>query len=185
MTPVIRISEELYGRLASLAEGFDTPSAVIERLLDNNEPNPPAAPASQSEPKPKPHPPAWSHAPRRREITPEMVKLTCKLGDKIYIGVLGIQDAKQELVNIGMNPASAAMYLTAYRSMLVGEVFKRGMKIADSRRMFAHIKKKHGMKAFASAIKAYGLHLRELERDGYPTGSNHRFLGEMKAEFQQ
>jgi len=34
MSPVIRISDELYTRLESHAVGFDTPSALIERLLD-------------------------------------------------------------------------------------------------------------------------------------------------------
>ena len=179
MAPVIRISDELYNRLATLAEGFDTPAAVIERLLNGFRPNSPDDLSSSV-----PRTPASSSAARRRVITKEMTLLVCNLGDKIYVGKISQQDAKKELVRIGMNPASAVMYLTAYRSMLVGEVFKRGMKIADSRRMFAHIKRKHGMQAFASAIKAYALHLRELERDGYPTGSNHRFLAEMKAEMK-
>ena len=34
MCPVIRISDELYERLESQAIGFDTPAALIERLLD-------------------------------------------------------------------------------------------------------------------------------------------------------
>jgi len=34
MSPVIRISDDLYRRLEILAEGFDTPSNVIEKLLN-------------------------------------------------------------------------------------------------------------------------------------------------------
>ncbi|WP_157976419.1 hypothetical protein [Parahaliea mediterranea] len=34
MSQVIRISDELYRRLEALAEGFDTPNNVIERLLE-------------------------------------------------------------------------------------------------------------------------------------------------------
>ncbi len=34
MCPVIRISDDLYKRLEILAEGFDTPSNVIEKLLN-------------------------------------------------------------------------------------------------------------------------------------------------------
>jgi hypothetical protein len=37
MCPVIRISDELFTRLESYAIGFDTPSSVIERLLDEHE----------------------------------------------------------------------------------------------------------------------------------------------------
>lgn len=37
MSPVIRISDELYTRLEQHAEGFDTPANVIERLLDTHE----------------------------------------------------------------------------------------------------------------------------------------------------
>lgn len=32
--PVIRVTDELYRRLEAKAQGFDTPSSVIERLLD-------------------------------------------------------------------------------------------------------------------------------------------------------
>jgi hypothetical protein len=35
--PVIRISDTLYKRLEDLAKGFDTPTGVIERLLDQSE----------------------------------------------------------------------------------------------------------------------------------------------------
>ena len=38
--PVIRISNELYKRLESQAQGFDTPASVIERLLDASENKP-------------------------------------------------------------------------------------------------------------------------------------------------
>lgn len=34
MSPVIRVSEDLYSRLAGRAEGFDSPANVIEKLLD-------------------------------------------------------------------------------------------------------------------------------------------------------
>ena len=34
MSPTIRISQELYERLANQAEGFDTPASVIEKLLE-------------------------------------------------------------------------------------------------------------------------------------------------------
>lgn len=37
MCPVIRVSDELFARLESYAIGFDTPSSVIERLLDKHE----------------------------------------------------------------------------------------------------------------------------------------------------
>lgn len=185
MAPVIRISDELYGRLEALARGFDTPANVIERLLGNSEPEPPASFASiEMTQDTKRHMPSSGFGPRRIGITPEMTKLTGKLGDKIYKGDMRIQDAQRELIRIGMNPASAMMYLMAYRSMLVGEVFKCGMKTADSRRMFSHIKRKYGMGIFSLAIKAYALHLRHLEADGYSVGNKHRFLAEMKAEME-
>ncbi|MBL3591825.1 MAG: hypothetical protein JMN24_18925 [gamma proteobacterium endosymbiont of Lamellibrachia anaximandri] len=37
MSQVIRISDELYKRLEALASGFDTPSNVIETILDAHE----------------------------------------------------------------------------------------------------------------------------------------------------
>jgi hypothetical protein len=37
MCPVIRVTDELFDRLESHAVGFDTPSRVIERLLDQHE----------------------------------------------------------------------------------------------------------------------------------------------------
>ena len=37
MPPVVRISEEVYSRLEQLAVGFDSPSSVIEKILDHYE----------------------------------------------------------------------------------------------------------------------------------------------------
>lgn len=37
MCPVIRVTDELFARLESHAVGFDTPSRVIERLLDQHD----------------------------------------------------------------------------------------------------------------------------------------------------
>ena len=37
MPPVVRISDEVYSRLEQLAVGFDSPSSVIERILDHYE----------------------------------------------------------------------------------------------------------------------------------------------------
>ena len=39
MSPVIRLSNELYERLSKYANGFDTPSSVIERLINSYEEN--------------------------------------------------------------------------------------------------------------------------------------------------
>lgn len=39
MSQVIRISDELYNRLKSHADGFDTPANVIEKILDTYESN--------------------------------------------------------------------------------------------------------------------------------------------------
>ena len=171
MAPVIRVSEELYGKLESLAIGFDTPANVIERLLKKaTNPPPPLTPAPVK---------TVQHGKPGR-ITPEMAMLTCKLGDKIFLGQMGMQDGKKKLTDIGMNPASAVMYLTAYTSMLTGRVFKRGMKIADSRRMFDHIMRKYGEDRFRLASKAYDLHLKELEKSGYQAIRNRSFLSQMR-----
>ena len=177
MAPVIRISDELYNKLAQLAVGFDTPANVIEGLLEKN--------GSPPEPSPPPAAPVLVQAARGgRRITKEMTLLVIKLGDKVFAGTMGTQDAKEELVAIGMNPASAAMYLTAYAAMLTGRVFKRGMKPADSRRMFDHIYKKYGIERVRLAIKAYGLHLGELEKDGYDVGTKRSFLVEIKSLYR-
>ncbi|MCU7960569.1 MAG: hypothetical protein KZQ58_11360 [gamma proteobacterium symbiont of Bathyaustriella thionipta] len=37
MSPVIRISDEIYARLEKHVEGFDTPTGVIEKLLNHYE----------------------------------------------------------------------------------------------------------------------------------------------------
>lgn len=175
MAPVIRVSDELYGKLANLAVGFDTPSNVIERLLDENKSAKPAQPAIQ---------PATirTRPSQRGSITKEMAMLTCKLGDKIFLGEMRIPDAKKMLMEIGMNEASAAMYLSAYRGMLVGEVFRRGVSMVNSRRMFEHIKKTYGKNGIGKAVKSYDLHLKEFEAAGYGerTRSKRAFLSQMR-----
>jgi hypothetical protein len=81
-----------------------------------------------------------------------------------------------------MNEASAAMYLSAYRGMLVGEVFRRGISMVNSRCMFEHIKKTYGKNGIPKGIKAYNLHLKELEAAGYGkrTRSKRAFLSQMR-----
>ena len=50
MSQVIRISESIYGRLESLARGFDTPGNVIERLLEFYEKHHSSAPSPVKSP---------------------------------------------------------------------------------------------------------------------------------------
>jgi hypothetical protein len=90
MAPVIRVSDELYGKLANLAFGFDTPSNVIERLLDENK-SKPARPAIQPAP-------IRTRPSKRGSVTKEMAMLTCKLGDKSFLGEMRIPDAKKMLM---------------------------------------------------------------------------------------
>ena len=178
MAPVIRVSDELYGKLANLAEGFDIPSNVIERLLKKNA----KSQSSNSVPQ-LPQQKVESQSPNRsRGITKEIAMLTCRLGDRIYEGHMRTPDARKKLEEIGMNRGSAAMYLGAYAAMLTGRVFRRGMKTADSRRMFGHIKKKYGKVGFRKAIEAYDQHLVVLEEDGYTTKTKRAFLADMRTE---
>jgi hypothetical protein len=39
MTQIIKLTDNIYNRLASLAEGFDTPANLIERILNYYEVN--------------------------------------------------------------------------------------------------------------------------------------------------
>tara|TARA_R110002110_G_scaffold301156_1_gene515233 strand:+ start:195836 stop:196222 length:387 start_codon:yes stop_codon:yes gene_type:complete len=54
MPPVIRLSDELYHRLAAYAEGFDTPANVIERILNEKEGVESVSPTRLPEDLPKP-----------------------------------------------------------------------------------------------------------------------------------
>jgi hypothetical protein len=47
MSPVIRISPDVYSRLEQYAEGFDTPANVIKRLLDHYEGTSPMSPGTE------------------------------------------------------------------------------------------------------------------------------------------
>lgn len=163
MAPVIRVSDELYTELESMAVGFDTPAAVIERLMDahrsNNDVRREPLPANTDMPMPK--------KSGRKKITETMALKAGKLGEQMFQGNLLNEAAKKVLVDMGMNSSSAHIYLYNFVAMRKGKVFKRGMKTEDIGIFLDFIEKRFGDAALAIAAPSLKLHIEYLEALGY------------------
>jgi hypothetical protein len=70
---VIRISDELYSRLESYVEGFDTPASVIERILNDYE-GVEASPEKDGEPKIQKKPELVFHPSDEKEFLKKLVE---------------------------------------------------------------------------------------------------------------
>ena len=73
MAPVIRVSEKLFSRLECHAEGFDTPAAVIERILNTLE-GVEASSEQSSEPDPVMKPELIFHPADEKEFLRKLVE---------------------------------------------------------------------------------------------------------------
>lgn len=62
-------------------------------------------------------------------ITEEMIKKSYELAKEVYNYEIEMQDAVSALEDVGMNPASAWMYLDCFSHMMNGECYKRAISI--------------------------------------------------------
>ena len=156
MAPVIRISENLYEKLARHAEGFDKPENVITKLLQTYE---------SSHPQKKESPiPLFPEEKSKGQITDEYIEACCTYGKLVCNEMCKIQDAKEKIGKMGMNKSSAYMYLTAYRSMRHGEVFKRNISSKAMSFFLDHIRLKHGSAGLEKAIRSAELNVDYLRK---------------------
>ena len=113
--PVIRISDELYKKLESLAIGFDTPQNVIERLVEKAEGIDTEEIDTEQEEYQQSKKNTWRSKRTTSATTFDVVKQIYPLAKDVFEQKADIYDARDTLVrDAGMNPASALMYVQVF-----------------------------------------------------------------------
>ena len=168
--PVIRISNELYAKLESLANGFDTPQNVIERLIAKTE----GTNMKQEEPQ------QGTEITRRSKrttsgITLDVIKQIYPLAKDVFEQRADIYDAHNTLVeDVGMNEATAMIYLQIFQNMMKGECYKRSINGATTEYFLEMILADYGQEAFKTALSSVDKYIKNYESHGWGEKRNIR-----------
>ena len=101
------------------------------------------------------------------KITNEMTEASYKLAKKVYETQISKQDAVKELsTEHGMNKGSATDYISNYKCMREGDVYKRTMNGAGTEYFLNHIYQDNGKLALRKALRSVGEHLKYYESLG-------------------
>lgn len=151
MCPVIRISDQLYQKLAEMAVGFDTPANVIERLINQHCPE-------------KNYKKSYKDKQERRKFTQEIIEEIGHLGKDIYEEKLSIPEAQARMERqFNVHPGSVRMYLENFQKMVAGQCYKRAMNAAATDFFLKEIYAAYGEKALAAALSAVSQHVEYYE----------------------
>lgn len=93
------------------------------------------------------------------EITKEHIKRSYELGKSVYLGEMDRDSASTELKNIGMETASAGMYINALQKMLSGKAFKRTISYKASEYYIKNIKTDFDKETFENALSSLEQHI--------------------------
>lgn len=92
-------------------------------------------------------------------LSKEMVAIAYQVAKKVYAGILGRTEGKDEIVKIcGMKPGSAGDYITGFLSMMDGTKYTRTLNEYSTCYFLEHIEKDYGIDALKQAIKACEQH---------------------------
>lgn len=146
--PVIRISDEAYAHLETLAVGFETPGKVIERLIEKATGKPIEKASSSYE----------------TEITQTMIHEAYAQAHAVYSGDTPVGEAVSALRALGMHPGSARDYVNNFQKMMKGEVFKRTMNSAAIRYYLENILNDEGKAILKKAVSSVRQHVEYYEK---------------------
>jgi len=144
MCPVIRLSDDLYQRLAQHAVGFETPPKTIERILNQMEGVEMTATASHS---------------KGKKITQAMIEKSYELGKAVCSGKIDMGDAIDELKTLGMDSGSARDYFINLKKMLEGKKFTRTMNTATFEYFLTCMQQDYDAKTFAKVLTSAESHV--------------------------
>ena len=165
--PVIRISDELYKKLESLAIGFDTPQNVIERLVEKAEGIDTEEIDTEQEEYQQSKKNTWRSKRTTSATTFDVVKQIYPLAKDVFEQKADIYDARDTLVrDAGMNPASALMYVQAFLGMMEGECYKRAINGTATEYFLEMILADYGQGALKKALSSVDEHIEYYESHG-------------------
>ena len=107
------------------------------------------------------------------KMTDEMIDLCYQYGKKAYETKNNAPFDLADCVakETGMNRNSAVMYISAVKSMLEGNVYKRAINARATRKYFTLIQKEFGRAGLARALKATNQHITYRKSFNHPVDS--------------
>lgn len=151
----IIISESLYQRLGTYAQGFDTPQAVIERILDRIE----KTDLDKEIIEKKEDTPLLPRTKAYIQMTPELMEQIYNWGKDVFEGKIDIYTARNSLAKAGMNKTSATIYLFVHQYMMAGRCYKRAINGASTEYFLEKIKADYGLQYLEKALLAVEQHM--------------------------
>jgi 5-methylcytosine-specific restriction protein A len=98
------------------------------------------------------------------KITVEMVKQTYIMSKKLYNNEIDRYNAIKKIHDqSGMNENAAGIYINNFRCLMNGQVYKRIMKIDDTRYFLTQISKDYGENIFKKALYAVKQHIKYIK----------------------
>lgn len=165
MSPVIRISDEIYKELEKLAIGFDTPVNVIERLLEQTE-NANKKPVQKNNSK---------YIKKRSKMTEETVEAIYSYAKDVYEKKMQKEDAAEKLVSdFEMNRNSSLIYLWNFIYMMEGKIYKKTMSAMITEYYLRHILEDYGKNILTNALSSLCQHIDYLSE--YQNGKSKTLL---------
>jgi len=99
-----------------------------------------------------------------QSYTPKQVAAACLASSRVYSGSMSRADAILHLSDdIGINSTSANDYIVAYRKLVTGESFLRGMSAEAMEHFLNRILEVHGSTGLANALRSLQLHIERME----------------------
>ena len=159
----IRVSDDLYKKLESLAVGFDTPQNVIERLVEKVEGIDTEEIRIKQE---------RGQQSKRIPLNLDVIKQVYLLAKDAFEQKGDRYDVRDTLVkDAGMNPASAMMCVQALFGMMKGECYKRSINGTATEYFLEMILADYGQEALKTALSSVYEHIEYYESHG--TGKLH------------
>lgn len=93
------------------------------------------------------------------QITPGLILECYNAAKRVVAGELAESSAIKDLAEVGMNPASASIYVRCLRHLLVGEVFSRTISAPAAKFYLENIRADFGEDAFLRALQSVELHI--------------------------
>ena len=155
----IRVSDDLYKKLESLAVGFDTPQNVIERLVEKVEGIDTEEIRIKQE---------RGQQSKRIPLNLDVIKQIYLLAKDAFEQKGDRYEVRDTLVkDAGMNPASAMMYVQALFGMMKGECYKRSINGAATEYFLEMIHADYGPQALKTALSSVDEHIKYYESYGW------------------
>ena len=167
MVRTLELSQNTFERLASIAEAFETPESVIQRLLS-------AYLGEEDKLEKKPSPYQGGQTRVNTQMTAEKIEAVYKMTSERFkangpLNRSDITSIRDKLVkNMGLNQASAEIYISNLSRLLIGEFYVPSISQQAVRFFLCEIFSDFGQAALNTALLSLMGHIENENKLGRP-----------------